>query len=388
MIGLFSLIFFPLSLSAQSALIDSGSDFSLNFEHEFLSTDIALATREAAIVRTVREHVQSIPQKDRNVRKIFNWLRSSYFLEYTAVATLGETLREGQFNCVSSTALTALALDAADIPFRIEETPRHVFLYAQQNETWLRVETTSDERAIFRSSRRDDEWTRDISVRQLAGLQAYNEGLQALDQSNYNVAFAQFAQAHQLYPDTRIYEMLEHTARKESRIALRLVRKGQFSKAQPHLENALQVLTDDALLHKSFAAILLNKIESNSSHTQNLTVLESAMHRHSFLSAVIEIRQVHSDLLLAVAWENFKNDACSSGLARLNQFEEHYASAHDVVQTDMAGAVYSQGWKSLVRVGDEKGAEALLQRGLIFAPESASLSRKRDAMAIGGNWAP
>lgn len=325
--------------------------------------------------------VAALPEKDRNVREIFQWLRTSYFVEYNATATLGETLREGRFNCVSSTALTALALDAADIPFRIEETPRHVYLYAQQNGNWLRVETTSDERAIFRSSRKDDPWTRDISLQALAGLQAYNNGLQALDEADSHRAFEQFSKAQQLYPDSRIDEMLELAARKESRLALRLVRKNQFAEALPHLENALQVLPDDALLHKSMAAILLDHIESRSSHVHNLEFLESALRRHSFLRNVCEIRQVHSDLLLVVAWEHFKNDACVAGLARLGQFEAHYATAHDVVQTDMAGAVYARGWKSLVRMGDEKGAEALLQRGLIFAPESASLSRKRDAMA-------
>jgi tetratricopeptide (TPR) repeat protein len=294
---------------------------------------------------------------------------------------MGETLREGKFNCVSSTALTAMALEAAGISVRIEETPRHVLLYALQNQHWLRVETTSDERAIFRSSRKDEPWTRDITLRQLAGLQAYNAGLLALDQNNSARAYTCFLSAHHLYPDTRIREMLEHTAEKEARLALRLVRRHRLEEARPHLENALAQQPDDALLQKSLAAIILADIESCPDHAANLNQIELALARYASISHLKEIRQVHADLLLAVAWEDLENDRTSSGMAHLRIFERKYSGATDLVQADMAAEVYAMGWKALIRAGDEKGAEALLQRGLIFAPESATLGRKQDAMA-------
>ncbi|MEL6135601.1 MAG: hypothetical protein AAFR59_19755, partial [Bacteroidota bacterium] len=142
----------------------------------------------------------------KQVKLIHKVLHKELFKRYVPVAYWGATLREGTYNCVTSTVVMGLILEHYDIPFSVLEEENHVLIKIKPEKgSPFVVETTDGERGFiqpsssFKSSfietmtsygilssafianyTEEELFTRyfyfekEIDLRQLAGLQFFN----------------------------------------------------------------------------------------------------------------------------------------------------------------------------------------------------------------------
>lgn len=84
------------------------------------------------------------------VSHIFKSIHNQYFRLYHENPLFSEIFTNGNFNCLSASALFAMAFDHFGIPYEIILLPDHVYLLAYPNESSIVVETTNPLRgAIF-----------------------------------------------------------------------------------------------------------------------------------------------------------------------------------------------------------------------------------------------
>ncbi|MEM7035329.1 MAG: hypothetical protein AAF570_00040 [Bacteroidota bacterium] len=263
---------------------------------------------------------KTLPPKGehRRVDKIFRSIRKAHFADFSPVASVVEVLEMGRFNCVSATAVLAMAFDYFEVPFQIQEQPRHVFLYALTGDRPIRVETTSRDFGVIRAgkreaqqfeqqfatmgkTRRSAQGAAHIAPDQLAGLHFYNEGLQAMDQADYLQAWRHFDRAWMLYPCTRVEEMRYDAASHLIDQGTAALLSGDLSTASTDLDLAYQVRPQDAQLQTSLLALTLKRAEDAASPADGIQSLKSATQRYPFLSEDPLIRGLQADLAAAVS---------------------------------------------------------------------------------------
>lgn len=160
---------------------------------------------------------------------------------YETHANFSNTLTEGVYDCVTGTALYALLLDRYDVPHFIVETDAHVYLKGNYNGVDFVMESTfplegmvigekevaafdrqffqgpSLEEAInvpsvlggiFPSVKHTQVLNR-IDIKELAGLQYYNDAILKFNQKAYQEAYVQLVKAAYLYPSPRINQLKE-----------------------------------------------------------------------------------------------------------------------------------------------------------------------------------
>ncbi|MEM0997785.1 MAG: hypothetical protein AAGN35_11915 [Bacteroidota bacterium] len=391
---LFGLLFFAVQLFGQildlqphQIHFDSPQEAQRfrDWHHDQLSDPVELffsaGAPQAAAERAALQNFLTNDLVDRlPVAPTFQRLRRAFFREYRAVASFGDALRHREFNCVSSSALTAMVLRRRGERVRVLETPRHIYVEVWRGNSWTRIETTSEGRALFHRKKRRDSWVREISLAELAGLQYFNAGLQALDDGEVARAFDLLGRAHLLYPSPRITDMLRHTAGRLGNTGRQKVLTQKSEAALTDLSRALVALPEDAFIQHSYAAALLQIAESSPDYRRNHQRCAAARREHPFLKTIPEFEQVYADLLLAVAWQALERGDTDAGLHGLAELERELSAHPEWVQPEMAGAVYGLAWATLVQQGQPQAAKELLVQGLGFAPHSESLGRKQKAM--------
>jgi len=77
------------------------------------------------------------------IKFIFNAIHDKYFKLYKENPLFSEIFSNGNFNCLTASALFALAFDEFKIPYEIVLSPVHVYLMAYPNNEGIVVETTN-----------------------------------------------------------------------------------------------------------------------------------------------------------------------------------------------------------------------------------------------------
>ncbi|MFO7656376.1 MAG: hypothetical protein R6W78_04860 [Bacteroidales bacterium] len=77
------------------------------------------------------------------VKHIFNSIHDQYFKLYHENPLFSEIFTNGNFNCLTASALFAMAFDHYGIPYEIILLPEHVYLLAYPSESSIVVETTN-----------------------------------------------------------------------------------------------------------------------------------------------------------------------------------------------------------------------------------------------------
>jgi len=197
------------------------------------SLDVAAVSREleAAYRELEAKKIASKPLQ-RQVKLIFELFHERFLKRYKFIAAFPEVFDSGTYNCVSATALYALAFDHFGIAYRIVEQPSHVYLIADPNNLSIRVETTDpiagysilsdrfkktyveslvnykmieekevEERSVatvfneFYYERVDD-----LGYSELAAFQYSNYGLELMGEENYPLAVDCFKKFSLLFP--------------------------------------------------------------------------------------------------------------------------------------------------------------------------------------------
>ncbi len=193
------------------------------------------------------------------VKYLFYKVHRKYLKQYRHETNFFELFDKGSYNCVTGTALYALLLDALKLDYTIRETPYHIYMMVylpQQNvspsgyctpdvstpDDSVLIETTdpqgfiTDHKAMQEaikfyqtppSTSRSETPVYDyafaiderISLRQLAGLNYFNQAVARYNQQQLPEAKAYLEQAARLYPAKRmeaLQTLIAQTAQKMS----------------------------------------------------------------------------------------------------------------------------------------------------------------------------
>jgi hypothetical protein len=180
---------------------------------------------------------------EKRVKAIYDNLHNKFLSKYELKNRFEEIFYNGYYNCVSATALYALAFEELKIPYSIKEEPTHVYIVAYPYGERIILETTSplggyyslsdDFKQNYIRKLKDQKLisaqeyaTQDVkilfdkyyfgadtevSLQQLAGLQYLNDALYKADDKKPEESFRQLEKAYLLYPSERIANLLFYT---------------------------------------------------------------------------------------------------------------------------------------------------------------------------------
>jgi tetratricopeptide (TPR) repeat protein len=244
----------------------------------------------------LRESIGNSGNRSRQVKKVYTFLHESYLKKYELKNRFPEVFESGKFNCVSASALFALYFSALGIPYTIKEDPRHVYLIANPGPGQVMVETTDPREGFmsfeaslkirftdylrasklvseeeYNSSTLEDLFnryyfsSRDISLRELAGLQYYNDALYLMEEKKLKEAFYQLEKAYLLYPcdriqfmlfavNTSLVESLDYSTLEDARFLVKLSGQAKFGVDADALVSEFARITRLHLLNSSSTA--------------------------------------------------------------------------------------------------------------------------------------
>ncbi len=200
-------------------------------------TEETVASVNGRLRQTINElaplaSAKSKPEK--KIKAIYEKVHSTYLRKYEMDVRFNDIFINGNYNCVTATALFAIIFDGLNIPYEIKEKPTHVYLLAYPNSNNILVETTSPlfgyitfdarfkdnfintlkNQKLIGSSEFDSKTTEElfneyyfqnenIDARKLVGIHYINDALFKKDKNEVTEAFQQLEKAHLLYPCPR-----------------------------------------------------------------------------------------------------------------------------------------------------------------------------------------
>lgn len=213
----------------------------------FLALDPLVTSTKATEFKSVfKSNVTTIQGKkylqksnDKKIKGVYNDVHDEFLEKYELQNRFSSVFSNGNYNCVSASALYALIFEYISIPYSIKEKPTHVYLMAFPNNDQLLVEATDPTGSFFNyndrfkatvvgrlkdaklisegdySNKTVDEifnafyYSDDnIELRELAGIQYLNDALYKLEANQTAAAYQQLKKSYYLYPKENISSML------------------------------------------------------------------------------------------------------------------------------------------------------------------------------------
>ena len=172
---------------------------------------------------------------DKKIKAVYKSVQDQFFKKYEFYSTFNQIFDNGTFNCVTGTSLYGQILSKLNISFEIKETPNHVYLVSYPQTLNIKVESTDPLQGYisytdkFKSEMIDylkknkliDEQEANsktvndlfntyyysdshLSLRELAGLQYFNNAVNLVENKNTKGAITQLEIAYLLYPAKKI----------------------------------------------------------------------------------------------------------------------------------------------------------------------------------------
>ena len=176
---------------------------------------------------------------DKKLKILYDEIHDTFLTQYKERILFNSIFENGQYNCVSASALYGIALEEADIPYIIKERPTHVYVLAYPEDEQIIVESTdpaggyvkfnpsykqayidrmakakliSD--AEVKSKSTDllfDEYfftDTDINLTQLIGIQYVNDAIYRIDSKDLEGAYLQMEKAWMFYPCQKVNTLM------------------------------------------------------------------------------------------------------------------------------------------------------------------------------------
>lgn len=173
------------------------------------------------------------------LRSIFYRVHKNKLVDYRKMATMDETLKTGEFGCLTGTALYALVLDHFGFKYEIIELTNHVYIQVVVGDRLMVMESTLPEEGLINLSREltanaehngldprnigtlttvgdgsVDEWNlvngyNKITLRELSGLQYFNESVRLYTEKEYITAMEMINEAYARYPSNRNEKLMQ-----------------------------------------------------------------------------------------------------------------------------------------------------------------------------------
>lgn len=186
-------------------------------------------------IKSIEKKASSSNEKKR-VKYIYEKTHDEFFRKYELGAVFSDIFKNGNYNCVSATALYAYIFDYFQIPYEIKETPVHVYIVAYPKSYNMYIETTlpgqygsymPSEKTVARAV---DELVElkyieqsyvsevgypkayneyfygegNIKIDDLVGIQYYNKAIEAFNNENYIKAYLNIQKSSIYYKNKKI----------------------------------------------------------------------------------------------------------------------------------------------------------------------------------------
>lgn len=195
-------------------------------------------------------YIESL-KKDKNfdkpnkkkVKYFYNKIHDKYLVKYELNTFFPQIFKTGYYNCVTGTILYGLIFKELGIPFDIKISPIHAYLVAYPKSESILVETTNPVKGYFifnqsfkenyvkhlkdsklisiseyNSSTIDELFDKhyfkekNITLKEMVGIQYYNDGVEKMQNQNFEEAFYELEKAYLFYPSEEIGCLLYYTA--------------------------------------------------------------------------------------------------------------------------------------------------------------------------------
>lgn len=207
------------------------------------SADVSLNTEFIKAFDKIIQKLEGVRARKKSdrafLRSIFYKVHQNSLIKYDRQATMDETLLTGNFGCLSGTALYALILDHFNYQYEIIELPNHVFIQLQVDGQNMLIESTNPEAGLIKLNKElvaameqkvfdprnievltavgdgsEDEWDmfegrNRITLRELAGLQYFNEAVRLYIQKDYTKSMDMIDEAYVRYPSKRNEKLMQ-----------------------------------------------------------------------------------------------------------------------------------------------------------------------------------
>ncbi|WP_304516625.1 hypothetical protein [Cecembia rubra] len=186
---------------------------------------------------------QKMKREVGDVRMLYELFFTTHQLmlkDYAKHANFSNTLTDGVYDCVTGTGLFALVLDRYQIPYDIVETDEHVYIKGLLDKMPFIIESTFPKNGLITGAKQIMKFERQflpngnksdqsistlslgklnesphsskmylnyIGLKELAGLQYYNDAIKKFDDKEYQNAYKQLIKAAYLYPSPRINDL-------------------------------------------------------------------------------------------------------------------------------------------------------------------------------------
>lgn len=196
----------------------------------FLPTEQVSASERAIYTQTLLAYTHTWAGKARKAKndrafleKLFNATHRKFLKKYQTDSPFYKAMRVGKYDCVSSVALFALLLEYTGYTYQIYETPNHAYLKVQTSKGEVLLETTNRAWGFVKSASEIQAAEKNyqllacpqaISLKELAGLQFYNQALSAMKAENYAQGTALLRKAKMLYNNSERIKRLGFLAGK------------------------------------------------------------------------------------------------------------------------------------------------------------------------------
>jgi hypothetical protein len=209
----------------------------------FKALDAALLSSDSkwgSLISELDEKANKTNDRLSLVRTIFQKSHQRLFKKYEQHSSFNTMLSEGKYDCVSGSAVLGLLLEKYGFDFDILETDYHVFIQVtiggkpiilestlpvggmittpSEVEKYLSSYLPKKESTIQNFNQRlagpslgetENSIFRNVNLKQLAGLQYYNDAIVHFNNQSYGQAVHQLSKAYLLYPSDRIEGLRE-----------------------------------------------------------------------------------------------------------------------------------------------------------------------------------
>ncbi len=189
------------------------------------------------------EQLERIRTRKKNdatfLRSIFYRVHKNSLLDYSKMATMDETLKTGQFGCLTGTALYALILEHFGFKYDIIELTNHVYIQVVVNDRLMVMESTLPDEGLMQLNSEltakaeldavdprnigtlttvgdgsAEEWNlvdgyNIVTLRELSGLQYFNESVRLYTEKEYVKAMDMINEAYARYPSNRNEKLMQ-----------------------------------------------------------------------------------------------------------------------------------------------------------------------------------
>lgn len=189
----------------------------------------------------INDKYSSSKSNSKKVKQVYDYVHKTFLKVYKLNNSFSDVFVSGEYNCVSASALYAMIFSQTGISYAIKEKPTHVYLYAYPNDEKILIETTSPNfgyyqfnsqfvgkyvdalyaskqisKQEYESSTADELFNKyffsdkDISIRQLLGLQFFNYGVFCSDKKLYAEALEWFKKSYIVYPSRSVFYVMQN----------------------------------------------------------------------------------------------------------------------------------------------------------------------------------